>query len=124
MKKLILTFGIFLAGIFFVNAQAQPDRATKLINRITQICNLTPDQVTKAQPLAEQFFKDRDANKQQYANDPAGLKTANIATRKDYKTKLYAILTPDQQQKLKAANEQRKANMKNGTSTGNQEDDQ
>jgi hypothetical protein len=123
MKKLILTFGIFLAGIFFVNAQDKPDRATNLVNHLTQICSLTPDQVSKVQPLAEDFFKSRDANKQQYANDPDGLKTANRATNKDYKTKLYAILTPDQQEKLKEANEQRRAKMKAAGSTTTNTDD-
>jgi Spy/CpxP family protein refolding chaperone len=122
MKKFILIAGIFLAGVFFANAQDKTDaKATKLVNRITQICSLTPDQVTKVQPLAEEFIKAREANKQQYANDPDGLKNANKATTKSYKAKLDAIITPEQQQKLKEANEQRKAKMKNGSATQSEE---
>lgn len=112
MKKLILTFGVFLAGIFFVNAQDKTDKATKLMNNITKICSLTPDQVTKIKPITEGFIKTQEANKQQYANDPNGLTAANKASMKDYKTKLDAILTPEQEEKLKEANQARKAKMK------------
>lgn len=126
MKKLLLTFGIFLAGIFFVNAQDKTDaKATKLVNRLTQICSLTSDQVSQVQPLAVEFIKAREANKQQYANDSQGLKTANRATTKSYKVKLDAILTSDQQEKLKEANAQRRANMKAKQGPGTtQSDDQ
>ena len=129
MKKLILTFGIFLAGIFFVNAQdntSTDNRPSNLVTHLTQICGLTSDQVSKVQPLAVDFFKTRDANKQQYANDPAGLKKANMQARKSYKAKLDAILTPDQQEKLNEAKEKRKAEMmkKGGASADPDGDDQ
>ena len=123
MKKIILTFGIFLAGIFFVNAQDKTDaKATKLVSRLTQVCSLTPDQVSKVQPLAVDFIKAHEANKQQYANDPVGLKSANKATIASYKAKLDAILTADQQQKLKEANAQRRANRKAGQGADTQSD--
>lgn len=119
MKKLILTFGIFLAGIFFVSAQDKA--ATKLVNHLTQVCGLTPDQVSKIQPIAEDFIKTRRANKQQYANSPDSLKMANKANTKNYKSQLNAILTADQQQKLKEANAQRRANRKAAQGEGDTE---
>jgi hypothetical protein len=110
MKKLILTFGIFLAGIFMVNAQ---DRAAvmtnKLVDHLKQVCVLSPDQVAKVQPIVADFVKARLANKQQYANDPAGLKAANKTARKNYKNQLSTVLSPDQIARLKAYNEQHKA---------------
>ena|ERR1700743_2362054 len=102
MKKLILTFSILLASLMLVNAQDKTTaKATKLVNHLTQVCGLTSDQVAKIQPLAESYIKTREANKQQYANDPAGLKNANKANNQSYRAQLKTILTPDQQQKLK-----------------------
>jgi len=106
MKKLILTFGIFLAGILCVTAQ---DKGTaKMVDHINQVCGLTPDQVSKVQPIVENYEKARKANKQQFANDPAGLKGANKSARENYKSQLKAVHTPDQQAKMKAYNEQHK----------------
>jgi hypothetical protein len=119
MKKLILTFGIFLAGIFFVNAQDKG--AAKLVDRLTQVCSLTPDQASKMQPIAEDYAKTRKANKQQYASDPAGLKAANKAANKNFKAQRDAILTPDQQQKLKAYNAQKRAGKQGGQGGEDQE---
>lgn len=115
MKKLIVTFGIFLAGIVFVNAQ---DKAaamqTKMVDRMTQVCGLTPDQVSKVQPIVAGYVKARQANKSQYANDPAGLKSANKKATEDYKSQLNTVLSTDQQAKLKAANEQMRAKRQGG----------
>jgi hypothetical protein len=125
MKKLLLTFGIFLAGIVFVNAQDKTEaKATKMVNRITQVCGLTPDQVAKIQPLAESFIKTREANKQQYANDPTGLKSANKANNQSYKAQLNTILTADQQQKLKDYMAQQRANRKAKQGGGDSEEQQ
>ena len=119
MKKLILTFGILLAGIVFVNAQDKTDaKATKLVNNLTTVCGLTPDQVAKIQPLAEGFIKTREANRQQYANDPAGLKSANKTNNQNYKSQLQSILSADQQQKLKDYMAQKRAGKKAGQGGG------
>ena len=110
MKKLLLTFGIFLAGIAFVNAQDKAAAATtKMVDHITQVCNLTPDQVTKVQPMIASFVKTREANKQQYAGDKAGMQSANKTNRQNLKAQLQTVLTADQQAKLKADNAQRKS---------------
>jgi hypothetical protein len=124
MKKLLLTFGIFLAGIVFVNAQDKTNaKATKLVDHLTQVCGLTPDQVAKVQPLAVSFITAREANKQQYANDPTGLKSANKANNQNYKAQLSAILTADQQQKLKDYMAQQRAKRKTaqGEESGGQQ---
>lgn len=106
-----------LAGLMLVNAQDNTSaKATKLINHISQICALTPDQVSKLQPIAENYIKAREANKQQYANDPAGLKSANRTNNQNYKAQLKTILTPEQQQKLKDYMAQQRANRKAGSS--------
>jgi len=113
MKKLILTFSILLAGLVMVNAQDKTNaKATKLVDRINQACGLTSDQVSKLQPIAESYIKAREANKQQYANDPASLKSANKTNNQNYKAQLSSILTPDQQQKLKDYMTQQRAQRK------------
>jgi len=124
MKRLILTFSILLASLVMVNAQDKATaKATKLVNHLTQVCGLTPDQVSKLQPIAESYIKTKEANKQQYANDPAGLKSANRTNNQNYKGQLNTVLTPDQQQKLKDYMAQQKANRKSsgGSQEGGQE---
>lgn len=110
-----------LASLMLVNAQDKTDaKATKLVNRISQACTLTPDQVSKLQPIAESYIKAREANKQQYANDPAGLKSADKTNNENYRTQLKTILTPDQQQKLKDYMAQQRANRKSQKSGSNE----
>ncbi len=117
MKKLVLTFGIFLAGIFYVNAQ---DKGTsKMMDHLTQVCQLTPDQVSRVQPIVENYEKAKKANKTQFANDPSSLKGANKTAKENYKNQLKAVLTPEQMEKLKAANAQHK-----GGKNGGQEQEQ
>jgi len=122
MKKLILTFGIFLAGVVFVNAQitAPPNAANspsqKMITHLTQVCSLTPDQTVKIKPIADAVVKAHQENKQKYANNPEGLKNANKSVNESFKTQLKAILTPDQMAKFTADMAQRK-NEQTGTST-------
>jgi len=119
MKKVILTFGIILAGIFCANAQ---DKATaKMVDHLTQVCQLTPDQVSKVQPIVANYISARKANKEKYASDPDGLKGADKAANKEYKSQLNAILTPDQIQKLKDYNAQRRAARK-GQQSGDDQD--
>ena len=125
MKKLILTFSILLAGLVMVNAQDKTAaKATKLVNRINQACGLTPDQVSKLQPIAESYIKTREANKQQYANNHDSLKSANKANNQNYKAQLNAILIPDQQTKLKAYNAQQRANKKSEKGASQEGDEQ
>ncbi len=117
MKKLILTLGIFLIGVMSINAQDKV--ATKIVNKMTVVCGLSSDQVAKVQPIVEDYVKGREANKQQYASDPEGLKTANRTLNKNYKAQLKTVLSPEQIEKLKAYKAQHKGDKK-----GAQEEEQ
>ncbi len=115
MKRLILTLGLIIAGIFCVNAQEKGDKiANKMVSHLTQVCGLSDDQVAKVQPIVADFIKTRMANKQQYANDAAGLKAANKTNRENYKNQLKTVLTADQVEKLKADMKNRRGNKRGG----------
>jgi hypothetical protein len=104
MKKLVLAFGIILASVFSINAQnaaASGSQSDKMVNKLTTACQLTPDQVTKVRPLVDSFLKTRAENKQKYASDAEGLKTANKANRENFKSQLSALLSADQKEKFK-----------------------
>ena len=123
MKKLILTFGIVIAGLCSVYAQTKGDKATaKLVDKLTQICQLSPEQVTKVQPIVADFVNGRISNKQQYGNDPVALKSANKANRENYKAQLKTVLSPEQMHTLKAYEEQHKGN-RQGEQEEKQQDD-
>ncbi len=122
MKKLILTSVLFLAGIFIVSAQDKiVAKATNLVNQLNQICGLTPDQAAQLQPLAENYLKERKANKLQYANDPGGRKSADKIANENYKNQLKNILTPEQMAKIKEYHAQHKADGNSGEA-GRQDD--
>ena len=104
MKKLILTFGIILAGLFTVNAQSgaadSKTQAEKVLTEYTSVANLTPDQVTKMRPILENLLTVRKENKEKYANDPAGMRAANKANNDNAADQMKAILSADQIQKI------------------------
>ncbi|HXB13408.1 MAG TPA: hypothetical protein VNZ45_15580 [Bacteroidia bacterium] len=103
MKKLILTLGIFFAGVLCMNAQDAPtqdQQTTKMLDNITKVCSLTSDQATKATPAVKQFIASKEADKAKYAGDKAQLKTAMKADRQALVTNLKPVLSADQIQKL------------------------
>ncbi len=124
MKKVFLIAGICIVGLFGVQAQQAPMKAPaatsnepqvdKMMKNITSACNLTPDQITKVKPLVVQFFNDRKANKEKYGSDQDKMKEANRANGQEMKTKINAILTPEQQQKWEAFQKQKDAEKKGG----------
>ena len=102
MKKLILALGIVLTSVFSVSSQdkaAAGNAADKMVNTITKVCTLTADQVTKIKPMVATFVQTRAENKEKYANDPDGLKTANDKNKATLKSQLVTVLTADQQAK-------------------------
>jgi hypothetical protein len=103
MKKLILTFGIVLAGLFTVQAQEQKTdkQADRIITEYTSVAGLTADQVTKVKPMVESFIATRKLNKTTYANNADGLKTADKANRENLIKQLSTVLSADQIQKIK-----------------------
>jgi hypothetical protein len=104
MKKLILTLGIFFAGILGMNAQDAPtqdQQTTKMVANITKACSLTSDQATKATPFIKQFVASRDADKAKYGTtNKDQLKTAIKADREALVNNLKPIFSADQIQKL------------------------
>lgn len=78
----------------------------KLLTRITDACQLTPDQVTKISPITENFIKLRKATKDKYENDQEAFKNAMQANRKKLIDTIQTILTPAQYEKLKASFQQ------------------
>ena len=113
MKKLILTFGIFLGGICLVNAQSTAAAATnpseKIIAHLTTVCAITNEQIVKIKPIAKAVVNARQANQKKYAGNPDGLKAANKSVNEDFKNQLKTILTKDQMEKLNADMAQHKA---------------
>jgi hypothetical protein len=117
MKKLILTLGIFFAAIVCLQAQqpASVDaEAGKMLNKLTEVCKLTPDQITKVKPIIKQFVTTREANKAKYATNKSELQEANKANKDVLDSKLKPILTEDQEAMLKnfqqEQQEQKRAN--------------
>jgi hypothetical protein len=109
MKKIILVLGIILLGIGCNTEQEKMDKMNKkILARITNVCQLSPDQVTKISPITENFIKLRIATKDKYGNNEQGFKNAMEANRKSLIDTLQKILTPNQFEKLKASFQQQK----------------
>jgi hypothetical protein len=125
MKKLLLTAGICMTSLFFVQAQttapasaaaAAPLTAQqyseKMMTAITATCHLTSDQAAKVKPVITEFVNSMLANKQKFGTDKDKLKAANQATKKERDTKLNGILSAEQQKQFAAKEAEMKANMK------------
>ncbi len=100
MKKIILILAIVLTGIFSVNAQDQSSPTDRIIAQYTNVAQLTPEQVTKTRPMFDSFVATRKANKEKYANNPEGLKTANQTNKENLKAQLKTVLTAEQMEKI------------------------
>lgn len=118
MKKIILTAGICLSSLFFVQAQqaaqTTDQRVQGMMDKITAACHLTPDQITKVKPIMTDFVNAVTANKQKYGTDKDKLKTANAASKKERDTKLDGILNADQQKELAEKEKEMAAKQKGG----------
>jgi predicted component of type VI protein secretion system len=111
MKKIIfIVLGIILVGIGCTNEQKRMDKMTnKLLTRISNTCQLSPDQVTKITPIAESFVKLRKETKDKYENDQEAFRNAMEINRKKFIDTIKTILTPDQFEKLKTSFQQQRA---------------
>jgi cytochrome c553 len=120
MKKLILTLGIVLSGIAFVQAQANESsdkNFTVTMNTINTACHLTADEMTKIKPFVTQFVQTKEANKQKLGGNPEGLKAANRTNNQQFKSNLQTVLSDDQMTQLTAyMKQQRAAAKKNNAS--------
>jgi hypothetical protein len=98
MKKYFSIFALFFAGILFGCSQnsMQEKRVNKIIGVLQQSTKMTPEQAAKVQPMVQNFVSTNFANRKQYGDDKAGLKTANQANRKTFLANLSTVLTDDQ----------------------------
>ena len=117
MKKLILTCSLLIAGVCIAFSQAKTQApapapapasanaggAEKMMAKMKSIITLTPDQEAKIKPMMETFAKAKAENKTKYATDPKAMKEANEKAKETYKSQIKTVLTPDQQEKMKAA---------------------
>lgn len=99
MKKLLVTLSLVLMALITVSAQEQTP-VDKMVTTITNAANLNPDQVTKIRPMVEKFVAAKEANKQKYASDEQGMKTANKANAENLKEQLKTVLSAEQMEKL------------------------
>lgn len=122
MKKLIVTLGIFLSAVLGVQAQqanvSVEKQVTHLTGKITDACHLTADQTTKIKPFVQQFVEARKADKDKYANDQNGMKSAMKTNRMQLENNLKTVLSADQMTALhnywKEQRKERKAPMPAG----------
>jgi aminoglycoside phosphotransferase family enzyme len=110
MKKLILTLGIVIATMFTATAQeARGDKQVdKVLAEYTTAAQITPDQSAKIKPMIESFLATRKENKEKYAGDAEGLKTANKTNRENLKAQLKTVLSEDQIKKIEEYNKQKR----------------
>lgn len=101
MKKAIVAFGLVVMSLsaFAQKDATSEERAQKQTAQLAKKLELTKEQETKIYELNLAQIKNREENKQQ---DREQFK----AEREKYQTELAAILTPEQQEKLKALREE------------------
>ena len=121
MKKIILLFGITLVFGIGCNRDKAKRAAMKMVDKMSSICNITPDEKTKMIPVVEKFIKTKVENRDKYASDQGALNKADSVNRAWYADTLKAILTPDQLEKLKTFQAQQKMNKKETEGNGGQE---
>lgn len=104
MKKLVLTLGIALSAIVFVQAQESTtnvdQRAATMVNQMVSTAHLTNDEANKITPFVKAFFQTKLDNQNKYANDPAGMKQANQTNRAQLKKNLETVLNAEKMQEL------------------------
>lgn len=109
MKKIILVLGIIVLAIGCNSEQKRMNKiSTKLLTRITNVCQLNPDQVTKITPIVENFVKLRKETKEKYQNDQEAFRNAMELNRGKFIDTIKTIITPDQFEKLKTSFQQQK----------------
>lgn len=72
------------------------EKVLKKADEMSTILKLSPDQKDKYYILVAEFDNKIQENKKRYANDEEKLKIENRDLRKNFKSKLSAILTPEQ----------------------------
>ena len=116
MKKLLLLF--IASALVSVAALAQMDQKkdykkerTEWENKIKTELNLTTDQSAKVDALNKEYNEKMDAIAQDATTDKEALKAKKMELKKEKETKLFEILTPEQQTKYKELIEKKKKAM-------------
>ncbi len=124
MKKIVIFYGILIIGVGCNSGtqKNEENRAAKVISKMTAICQLTPDQSAKLEPIVETFIKTKVDNRDKYASDQPALRKADSVNKRHYIDTLKKILTPDQFEKFKAARAQMKANKNAGQDNGGEQE--
>jgi hypothetical protein len=117
MKKLILSFTIILFAFGCKNEQKQADKLeNRMITKITTVCQPTPDQQSKIKAAVDSYVNLRIQYKHKYSNDQDSMDIMNKSAKNNYINTLKTILSPEQVEKLQAANKQEKEKQSEGTS--------
>ncbi len=116
MKNQLLTISIFLCGIVASSGQQQTNPQSILTNEITELCDLSPEQVAKVQPIVANFEQKRDYTYRKFHHTPAVLTKEVKQNKWNYEFSLIGILTPEQMGLLKAF-DQRNADLMSGSGT-------
>jgi hypothetical protein len=127
MKRYIMILVVLLAGIIACNSDKKsggslpPEKqVAKLMDDLQEACKLTPEAAAKVQPIVQTFVNARIASKKQYGEDKQSLKPAMETNRKNFKTSLSTVLSPEQmtafeQYMKQKAEERRNANAQDGS---------
>ena len=102
MKTLLITLSLFACGIRFASAQEQTTTDLTLTEQLKKLCDLSPEQIAKVQPIVNDFEKKRDYIYKRDLNNPILLTKEVKKNRWDYEVSLIGILTPEQMGLLKA----------------------
>ena len=87
-------------------------RAQKNVDDLNSVASLSDDQKTKVKELATARISKADAIRAKYKGQPENKETQDkelVALRKEYRQTVQALLTPEQQEKVKAKNKEMKA---------------
>jgi Spy/CpxP family protein refolding chaperone len=111
MKKLLLLF--MLGGLFTTASMAQDQKQTKhdpaeWDKKVKEELKLTPDQTVKYDALNKEYKDKFDVVMKDASLSPEAQKEKKMELKKEKQTKLFEILTPDQQAKYKELVEAKK----------------
>lgn len=128
MKKVILIAACLFTISTAVNAQevakksstekatkekmTVEQRAQKNVDDLNNVATLSDEQKTKIKELATARITKADAIRAKYKGQPENKETQDkelVALRKEYRQTVHALLTPEQQEKVKVKNKEMKA---------------
>lgn len=107
MKKIIVTIACLLFGYHAALQAQETVKKEKFAQEIQQQLNLTPDQMEALKAIRKNAHETRKANKVTYAADKKALHQANFKLKTETETKIKAILSEPQFQKLQSIQQEK-----------------